>query len=161
MCGMFDHISVHESIALPGYPDDRGDRQFQTKQVDYPSMDTYRVTADGRLEQRRRSYREKTEEEKQASAEERGFDSWDAYLEAYNEAREKEGMAEEFLDGTIPFAGPRHETIDEEWWVDQQYHGDVEIHCSGLRFEPPVEEFFSYVLRFTHGELEEVTRQER
>jgi len=82
MCGMFDNISVDEEVSLPYFPDslDKTEINWQTKSF-HRGLDNFKLTEDGRLLEENISHREKTPAEKQAEAEQWGFDSWDAYVE--------------------------------------------------------------------------------
>jgi hypothetical protein len=140
MCGMFTDVSVSEQIDLPHFPEeiDRSNMSWQSKQGLDVYGGPYRITADGRLEQKQTSYRDKTADEKQQEAQKWGFDSWDAYVQAYDEHEFDEDMVppsvdwdpdEDGFDDMPPtFGKPREETVDETWWGDTSFHGTFEFH---------------------------------
>jgi len=187
MCGMFDNISVDEEVSLPYFPDslDKTEINWQTKSF-HRGLDNFKLTEDGRLLEENISHREKTPEEKQAEAEQWGFDSWDAYVSAYDEWSYDDagGMVPASVDGELthdddtenpPTFMPSRTVIDERWWADRNYHGSFEFHTV-LKEEPTEYEkmvksdgesveipreyeldvFLSYEARFTNGELQNI-----
>lgn len=157
--GMFATIRVDNEIELPHFPEeiDRDNRSWQSKR----GLDVYgpyRITADGRLEKKQKSYIDKTDEEKQAEAEKWGFDSWDEYVQAYEDADiADEGMVPDAVDGELTFdddsenpptIAPREQKLDEEWWGDQSFHGTFEFH-QAIREDPTT---FKEVEKATTGE---------
>jgi hypothetical protein len=181
--GIFASIEVEEGVELPHFPDnlDVEGRWWQSKQGLDVYGGPYKLTAGGRLLRKEQSFRDKTEEEKQAEAEKWGCDSWDEYVQVYEDSDE---MFPEELDwseeengyeDTPPTMSPRANTLDEEWWADHNMHGSFEFHDviqhnptefeerispDGGTKERPVEwEFDLYVeyeARFTKGDLEEI-----
>ena len=50
--GLFDTVQLYDDVHLPEYPGavtPAGDVDWQTKGIDRPSMNTFRITAEGRL----------------------------------------------------------------------------------------------------------------
>lgn len=152
--GMFDRIQLEEGVDLPKFPDHRSptDLEWQTKDIGMPSMQTYKLTADGRLLRQEVEYREKTDEEKQNDAEEHGFSSWEEYTTFAEEASPDEMMQL----GVI--GPPRSQTVDERFWLDHNMHGSFEFHASDDDAEVGEGDgfFWSYEARFTKGELEAI-----
>jgi hypothetical protein len=138
--GIFATVEIGGDVELPHFPEslDHTTRWWQSKRgLDLYEQGPYKITKDGRLLLKQRTYREKTDEEKQAEAEKWGLDSWDSFVTCYEESG---GML-------IP---------DEVYWSDQDYHGAFEAHASGKREEDWPDVFFSYEFRFSNGELDEI-----
>lgn len=183
MCGMFATVYVDESIVLPHFPEELNrERAWQSKQGLNVSDVPYRITAAGRLEKKEQTYREKTDEEKQAEAEKWGYDSWGEYVQAYKEVEDSpfpEGIdldtGEDEGEDTPPILFPREQTLNEQWWADQSFHGTFEFH--GLLKENPIsyetfknasgetvkspdeyalEVYVEYEARFSKGNLQEI-----
>lgn len=130
--GLFDHLTIADDIDLPEweYDDDPG---WQTKDIERPAMYHYRITSDGRLEKRQDIYREKTDEEKQQEAKKWGFDSWDEYVETYDEFVE-EGE----YNHTVP------EAVD---WDEDAIKAPREFETH---------EYWSFEAMFTKGDLDSI-----
>lgn len=177
--GMFARVMVNNSVELPYFPVeiDRDELRWQSKQGLDVYGGPYRIIADGRLEQKKQSYREKTEVEKQAEAEKWGFDSWEEYCHAYDEnddvlIPDEVGWSENEhgYDDYPPTLYPEEQVLDEEWWGDYNMHGTFEFHQYFRRdptewetigdVEKPanhaLEVFMEYEARFTKGELDEI-----
>lgn len=178
--GMFASVYVDESIDLPHFPEELGrDHAWQSKQGLDVYDGPYRITADGRLEKEERSYRDKTEGEKQREAEKWGFDSWDEYVEVYEDNENALIPTEVDFDSAsgvddYPPVFPVTKKLDEEWWTDQNFHGTFEFH--ELIKQDPIEYdtvelmdgelekptkyaldvFIEYEARFTKGDLDEI-----
>lgn len=132
--GLFDTVIIDSEVALPEFTGDRNAIEWQTKTIDRPVMRTFRITSDGRLLRKERSYRDLTPEERSEKARERGFESWEAW-----EAAE------------TPDPLPMWDrTVEEEWWVDHGRHGSFEFHASTAEWR------YSYEARFTDGELDDI-----
>jgi len=181
MCGMFARVTVSNEIGLPHFPEeiDRNDMSWQSKQGLDVYAGPYRITADGRLEQKQTSYRDKTADEKRREASKWGFDSWDEYVQCYEEcdsmlvpdAVDWDADVDGY-DDSPPTMSPTEKTIDEEWWADISYHGTFEFHqalrrdpvafeemekSDGEIIERPTEHaldvFLEYEARFNKGDL--------
>ncbi len=177
---MFVRVRIDNSIELPHFPErvDRDGMSWQSKQgLDRYGL-PYRVTAEGRLEQKQEEYREKTDEEKQSEAEKWGFDSWEEYTAAYEEY--DEGLYPDEVDTESndehPPVVPRSQTLENEFWHDVNHHGTFEIHqiirenpqdteTLGVEileepFERPcdyeLDVFLSYEVTFDKGDLQEI-----
>ena len=178
--GMFATIRVDNEIELPHFPEeiDRDDMAWQSKQGLDVYSGPYRITAEGRLEQKKVSHREKTDEEKVEEAAKWGFDSWDEMKQVYDEADgmlypdEIEYDADEdgYEDSPPLFLSER--ITDETWWADISHHGTFEFH-QYLKRDPTeyetheklgegeveipeehaLEVFLEYEARFRQGEL--------
>ena len=180
--GVFARVRVDNSIDLPHFPEelDRTDMVWQSKRGVPVHGGPYRVTSDGRLEQHQTSYREKTAEEKQNEAEKWGFDSWDEYVQAYEDG---DGMIPDVIDYDLdeddeyPPVYPSEKVVDETWWADYNMHGTFEFHQSIKRDPIEYEEitdplgeekslerpseyalsvYLEYEARFTKGDLDEI-----
>lgn len=177
--GMFATIHIDNSIGLPYLPNEinRDSITWQSKQGIDRYGGPYRITADGRLETKQISKRDKTDNEKQIEAEKWGYDSWEDYTDAYES---KDGMYPEDInqhDDESPPTFPSPTTTDEVWWEDIEYDGIFEFH--GSIMEDPIEweeirhptdeekthqrpteyafkVFYQYEARFTDGDLDEI-----
>ncbi|MFC6722055.1 hypothetical protein [Halobacteriaceae bacterium SHR40] len=131
--GLFDTVKLYDDVHLPEYPENAkpaGGIDWQTKGIDRPCMDTFRITADGRL----------LKEEWHAETvppEDRPYASRDDVDE--DDPRYYMGMMERIHDGWIE----RHE-----------YHGRFEITHSFDSADLVVR----YRVTFTHGRLENFER---
>lgn len=144
--GMFDNVRVEEGVELPYLRDsiDATEIGWQSKSFSR-GLHTFKLTEDGRLLRKEQSYRDKTEAEKQAEAEKWGFDSWEEYIEAYENHDAGDGeMVPDAVEGELTFDDdsdnpptslPREQMLDEEWWADQNYHGSFEFYSS-LKRDP-------------------------
>lgn len=179
---MFDSVSVEADVSLPHFPEslDKTEIGWQSKSFER-ALAQYKLTADGRLLKKEERHREKTDEEKQAEAEQWGFDSWDAYTTAYDEM-DDDSM--QFYPDSIevaedekspPSFHPSEQVLEDTYWADQNYHGSFEFYSS-IREDPvSYEEFskldgetverpdeweldilLSYEARFTEGELQNI-----
>jgi hypothetical protein len=183
--GMYAVVYVDDDIDLPHFPQGvELDRAWQSKRGLDVYDGPYRITRDGRLEKKRQSYRDKTDEEKRAEAEKWGYGSWDEYVQAYEEAGRGIPQRPDYIDWDAeedgyedapPSINPRESTLDEEWWDDQCFHGTFEFHSS-VREDPvsyemferlggemvkrpdeyALDVFIEYEARFREGDLEEV-----
>jgi hypothetical protein len=182
---MYSTVRVSDEINLPHFPDeiDRSDIRWQSKRGLDVYGDPYFITADGRLEQKQKTWREKTDEEKMQEAKKWGFDSWGEYVAAYDaHAVNDDGIYpdavewdedEDGYDERPPTVRPKDDTIDEVWWGDQSYHGTFEFHhllrrdpveyeemvtLDGETVESPSEHaldvYLEYEARFTKGDLD-------
>lgn len=179
--GMFATIRVDNEIELPHFPEeiDRDDMAWQSKQGLDVYSGPYRITAEGRLEQKKVSHRDKTDEEKAEEAAKWGFDSWDEMKQVYDEADDSmlypdeiEYDADEdgYEDSPPLFLSER--TTDETWWADISHHGTFEFHqylkrdpkeyeeletpTTGTIERPSeyaLEVFLEYEARFRQGDL--------
>lgn len=158
--GVFATVYVDNSIDLPHFPEeiDREGMSWQSKQGLDVYAGPYRITADGRLEQKKESYREKTAEEKQAEAEKWGFDSWDEYVQAYEDSEKTlypdavdYDPDDDSIEDHPPFF-PSEETVDETWWADISHHGTFEFH-QVIKRDPTDTE----VIEGPNGEVERPT----
>lgn len=142
--GLTDTVIVEDEVTLPEYPAD-APRRFQTKSLQHPARETYKITADGCLLRQEEDTREKTEAEKQAEAREHGFDSWDTYVTAVENA-----SFSECLDNGWPITPPQETTVEDTFWVDHNQHGTFEFHKKYDDF------YYSYEARFTRGDLDDI-----
>lgn len=143
--GMFDHIKVGEDVDLPHFPEDwPRDLGWQTKDLTN-ILDTFKVTTDGLL-RKERTYREKTQEEKDQMARE--------YTDGSAETWEEwEDMSPDTtFDAPLPSWS---ETVDEEWWANHNYHGSIKFYTSSHGHDF-LDDFLEYEARFTKGDLDEV-----
>ena len=185
MCAMFATIRVDNEIDLPHFPEeiDRDEMSWQSKQGLDVYGGPYRITAEGRLEQKKVSCREKTDEEKAEEAAKWGFDSWDEMVQAYDAANDSmlypaeiNYNAEEDGYEDAPPVILSESTTDETWWADISHHGTFEFHqairrdateyeelknyTTGKTIERPSEYmldvFLEYEARFRHGDLTDI-----
>lgn len=180
--GMFAWVTVSNEIELPHFPSayiDRSEMSWQSKQGIDRYGGPYRITADGRLEEQQEYYRDKTDEEKQAEASKWGFDSWDAFIDAYEnddsggfgypDAVDYDRESED-SDGEHPPVYPSEKILAYKEWEDVNKHGTMEFHSCiqrdplGKRYvgdtELPddykLDVFIEYEVRFTEGNLDEI-----
>jgi hypothetical protein len=134
---MFAIVRVSNEIELPHFPEeiDRDVMTWQSKQGLDVYSGPYRITEDGRLEQKKVSNRDKTDEEKQQEAERWGFNSWEEYEQAYEESDDGslypdviDWDSEEDGYDEHPPLFPSEKTTDETWWGDISHHGTFEFH---------------------------------
>ena len=127
--GLFDTVELYDDIHLPEYPaavTPAGDVAWQTKGIDRPSMNTFRITADSRL----------LEEEwhtEDVPPENRPYADHDDVAE----------------DDLLYVAGSRNR-VHDGWIERDDYHGRFEITHSFESFD----ELVTYQVTFTHGRLE-------
>jgi hypothetical protein len=132
--GLFDRVALDDGVQLPAYPDavaPAADVDWQTKDIDRPSMTTFRITADGRL----------LEEEWHAETvppEDRPFASRDDVDE--DDFRYMAGSLNRVHDG---------------WLERDDYHGRFTIK----RSLEALDALLTYQVTFTHGQLESFERQ--
>lgn len=180
--GIFATVFVDETIELPHFPEEieRG-QSWQSKRGIDQYGGPYRITAEGRLEEKQYRHREKTADEKQSEAEKWGCDSWEEYVHVYEEAdniafpeeldwdKEEDGY-----DDSPPTMKPSEEIVEEEYWSDCNKHGSFEFHEILKRDPQSTEEisldettierdtdykldvFIEYEARFTNGALDEI-----
>lgn len=127
--GLFDTVTIEDGfdISFPGLDTDPTRIDWQTKTLDRPAMDVYKLTMNGRLFKEQAHYEKVPEEERPAYDEERGGFK--------KESMKALGMLNKVHDG----------------WEDTNYHGIVEIHRT------IDDEYVSFDLKFTDGELVDVT----
>jgi len=149
--GLFNTVIVEDSVELPKFPRDRSpsEIEWQTKKIGNPYMQTYKLTAAGRLLRKEQEMREKTAAEKRAEAESHGFDSWDDYVSFRDDA-----APEELLSRGLGLGTPNERTVAEEFWLDHNMHGSFEFHGSKDDLEGGF--FWSYEARFTRGDLDAI-----
>jgi hypothetical protein len=144
--GIFDRIELTPPIGehLPNYDADQlgvatHEIKWQTKNLEYPAMERYRITADGSLEK----YNRETEPVPE--------DEWTA------EQREK---ARTRADDDHPLSGMDYQptrTVDEWWERLPDWHGSFSIYSS---FDVGAEtrERWEYDVQFVHGTLSRITQ---
>lgn len=181
--GMFGDVVVDSSIELPHFPEeiDRDGIVWQSKEGLDVYGGPYRITSDGRLEEKKTRYRDKTDDEKLEEAQKWGFDSWDEYIQAYEE--NKDSLYPDEIDYDIDRDGdedhpplfPSEKKVDETWWEDIYQHGTFEFHHVLQRDPLEYEEietanggtmervseyaldvYIEYEARFTEGNLDEI-----
>lgn len=127
--GLFDRIKFDDEVYLPEYPDGIApavDVGWQTKDIDRPSMTTFRITADGRLLKEECHYEEVPPEER-------------PYADR-DDVKEGDLLS---LTGSL-------NCVHDGWIEREDYHGRFEITHS---FEE-LDSLLTYRVTFTHGELE-------
>lgn len=150
------YVEIESGVELPHFDADPSEYEWQTKTLQPNGLTSrYKLTEDGRLLRHEQKSREKTDEEKRKEAEEHGFDSWEDYVEAVEQAD-----MEEALENDWPIGIPQENTTDEEWWADHNMHGSFEFHTRTgtiTEGEREGEEYYwSYEARFTRGKLDEI-----
>lgn len=148
--GLFDTIRLEAGITLPEFPADLDPQSldWQTKDLGHPALETYKLTAGGRLLRQTATRRPKTSDEKQREAAAHGFETWDAYVSAVETADQATKLAQGY-----PMVVQR-QVEDEVWWADHNQHGTFEFHATS----PDASEYdivWSYKARFTKGTLDE------
>jgi hypothetical protein len=149
--GLYDTLIVEDGIELPKFPPDRNpsEIEWQTKEIGRPYMQTYKLTASGRLLRREEEMRKKTTVEKATEADEHGFDSWDEYVSFCEDA-----APQELIHRGIGFGVPTEQTVATELWLDHNMHGSFEFH--GKHDDIEAGFHWSYEARFTSGDLDAI-----
>lgn len=149
--GVYDTVVMEDDVELPKFPHDRRPTEidWQTKEIGHPFIRTFKLTASGRLLRKERDMREKTDDEKQAEAEDHGFDSWDDYVSFCEDAD-----PEELLRQGLGLGVPNKQTVADEFWLDHTMHGSFEFHGSNDDITDGF--FWSYEARFTKGDLDAI-----
>lgn len=138
--GLYDIIELENEITLPKFKGEINDVEWQSKDVQgRPFMATYKITNDGRLMEQKVSKRPMTDEEIKERANQAGYDSWDEW--------EQDEAALGPIDSW-------KQVTDEVWWEDCNQHGSFEMHA--LTYEGEESTYWSYEVRFTDGELDEI-----
>lgn len=142
--GMYDYVIIEEGVDLPKFPEDKNhtEIEWQSKDINYPSLSTYKITEDRRLLRKEIEKRELTEDELDEKARKNGYKSWEAWEKADTN-----------IDEPLP---TRKYTVEDEWWADHNMHGSFEFHASTSRIEGFEDFFWSYEARYTKGELQEI-----
>lgn len=174
--GMYATVYVDESIDLSHYPEelDRG-RSWQSKRGVNRYGGPYRITEDGRLEERLIERRDKKDSEKRQEAQKWGFDNWESYIQAYEERDEPFRHPEEVEydpekdNDKPPRIYPEETVVSDKYWKDVNKHGSFEFHSS-IKADPieetkegpeknieyKLEVYMQYEARFTDGDLDEI-----
>lgn len=142
--GLYDTILLEDGVELPEFPEDKNPRrlEWQSKDIGHPSMQTFKITHDGRLMRKEVERAEMNDEELDEYAQENGYDSWEDWNEADTKLNE-------------PLETWKYKVVDE-WWADHNMHGSFEFHASGKRVDGFDDFYWSYEARFTKGELEKI-----
>lgn len=139
---MFDTIILEDEIELPEFNASPQEIEWQTKTIQkQPIMDVYKLTNDGRLHRQKQSFRDMTEDEMIQRAKKAGYDSWEEW---------------ENSDSAFGPLDSWKRVVDETWWVDEDRHGSFEIHGSTRRLDNHEDIYWSYEIRFTNGDLDEI-----
>lgn len=156
--GMYNEVFVEPGFELPGYPEG-AERQFQTKDIEPRRLHKYRITGSGDLEVQKQEKREKTDGEKLEEAEERGFESWDEYVEWHEEKLEEDSTALElFLERDIPPLGPSEQKVERTWWEPYSYTGTLNFYNSSNLIDS-INESYSYIAEMSNGTVENVHQE--
>ena len=126
--GLYDTVELAEDLTLSDYPDvtPASDIEWQTKDIDRPSMGRFRITADGRLLQE--EFHGET-----VPPEERPYAGRDDVDE--DDVRYHFGMFRRIHDG----------------WIERaDYHGRFRIVAA----VDAIDALLEYRVTFTHGELD-------
>ncbi|WP_436903627.1 hypothetical protein [Halovenus halobia] len=133
--GLFDIVELYDGVHLPNYPDGVAPPEevnWQTKGIDRPCMNTFKITADGRLlEKEWHAEPVPPEERPYADDEDVDEDDFRYYV----------GMMKRIHDG---------------WTERESYHGRFQITES---FDA-VDSLVRYQVTFTHGSLDGFERVE-
>jgi hypothetical protein len=139
--GMFDRIEVDQMVGerLPNYDATRLGRpahevEWQSKSLDQPALDRYRITAGGTLEQHNRE------------TEPVPKDEWTA---------EQRDRARTRAESDHPLSGSEYRpkrTADEWWERLPDWHGSFSFYSS-VDVEADTRERWEYNVQFVHGTL--------
>lgn len=126
---MYDTVTIEQAdtAVFPSLPIDLTSVEWQTKTLNEPLLESYRVTADRRLLKEDTTFREVPEEDRPLYE------------------TEKDGFAHDWQKAFGAIEEVHHE------WSDTEYHGEFEIHAY------PEDERVSLQLKFTDGKLVDVT----
>lgn len=149
--GLYDWITIEADVPLPKFPaDHRPDAiDWQTKGIGQPCLRRFKLTASGRLLRQEQEMRKKTAAEKQAEAEEHGFETWTEYV-SFRESADPE----ELLDRGLGIKPANEQTVAKELWLDHTIHGTFEFHGTDDAVANGF--FWSYEARFTCGDLDAI-----
>lgn len=139
--GLYDNVILDDEVELPEFSGNPQDLSWQSKTVNgQPFMNNFKITNDGKLYRQEKTHRDMTDEEIQEKAEKHGYSSWSAWEDA---------------DSFGPLESWKTVT-DEVWWVDHHKHGSFEIHASTRHLDGDDKIYWSYEVRFTKGNLDEI-----
>lgn len=148
--GLFDTIKLDTRIAdrLPGYDECRLGKpahevDWASKSLEYPFMETYRITGRGRLEKHGRETEEIPEDEWTDEQRER--------VERGKNASDDDGIAK-------LLAGPPTRTAREWWERLPDWHGTFTFYHYFDMGE--ASETWRYEAQFTRGQLSRITQRE-
>jgi len=140
--GLFDTVILGDKIELPEFSSEPQNVEWQSKTIGgHPLMNLFKITNDGRLTKKEKSYRDMTDEEIKEMAKENGYDSWEEWEES---------------DSKLAPMDSWKRVVDEEWWTDHNQHGSFEIHSSTKNIDDYENIYWSYEVRFTEGNLDDI-----
>lgn len=166
--GLYDTIHVESGVDLPSLPDsiDQANIRWQTKDLGR-DMHEYRLSADGELQSEQRTYRMKTDEEQQAEAEQWGFNSWGAYIAAYDSHDCESGLYPDEVQEYVSFENdeplppsfrPTRQTLDESWWETHPFTGTLTFYKSFAHMDIGPDERYEYEAEMRSGKCERITQ---
>lgn len=169
--GLYDTIHIESGVDLPELPDsiDQTAVRWQTKDLGR-DMHEYRLSADGELQSEQRTYRMKTDEEQQAEAEQWGFNSWDAYIDAYDSHDAGDGLYPDAVQEYVSFENneplppsfrPTRQTLDESWWETHPFTGTLTFYKSFKRMDEYPDISLSYEVEMRSGRYGDITLLEK
>jgi hypothetical protein len=133
--GLFDTVELYDGVHLPEYPDGvapASEVTWQTKGIDRPFMNTFRITADGNLHKE------------------------EFHFEQVPPAERPHASREDVAEDDILYLVGSRERVHDGWIRRDDYHGRFDITHSFESIEPLV----TYQATFTHGQLERFERTE-
>lgn len=141
--GLFDTVQLEDGVDLPEFPEDKNPREldWQSKNIQGPAMDDFKLTADGRLLKKEVTKEKRSLRELNEKAREEGYDDW-------NDIKQN---GSDFL----PTFGLQQKVVDETW-VDYDQHGTFKFYASGSRLDGFEDKRWSYEARFTDGQLDKI-----
>lgn len=146
--GVFNTIKLDSSVSLPYWPDTEypvEDIEWQSKNLDAPALETYKITDAGELCKKRLDRREATTEEANDIAQRvtgGEVETWEEWEAMWADR-----------DMSIPWV---KEVVDDEWWEDVEYDGSFTFYTSLHKFEDAPDMIAEYEAIFTDGKLESI-----
>lgn len=128
--GLIDTVIIDAEIELPRGEDPTA-TNWQSKDIDQPMMQTYRLSTDGRL-LAKETHRERRSDE------------------------EIEAKRAEYEDRDIPYMDTWDYKTVHDGWRDTNWHGAITIHSSR---HPAFDHCQEYEIVFTNGQLEQIRDQ--
>jgi hypothetical protein len=133
--GLFDTVELYDGVHLPDYPDGvapPAEINWQTKDIDRPCMNTFRITADGRLHKE------------------------EFHTEAVPPEDRPYAHRDDVDEDDLRYMCGAHERVHDGWIERDDYHGRFQITES---FDT-IDSLVRYRVTFTHGSLDGFERVE-
>lgn len=130
--GLYDTVIVEKNVNLPKFEGDPSEIEWQTKDLN-SLMDIYKITSSGKLLRKNIEKEERSEEELNKKAEEKGYDSYEEMVE----------------DKKVYSIAYKMKKVDE-WWEE------IDIHGSFKFYSTIDDKRWTYEARFSYGSLDDI-----